>query len=303
METPQRASPLAYLLLFCPPFLWSTNFIVGKALVGSVPPWTLNTGRFVVSALVLSPMLVYRGGWRPLPKESIVPLILMSLTGVFGTNALFYTGLHYTTAINATLVNAMTPVTTAFLAWLFIDEKMSWRRVLGIIISLSGISWIVSRGSFEALLRLTLNPGDLIVFIASALWGFYSVMGKRLMRQIPPFVITALTTILGALFLVPAALVELSFNPTDLWRLEVVLAFLYLGIFPSFLSFLIWNRSVLLFGPGRATLVYNTLPLFAVVQSVIFLGESFMPYQMIGGAVIIAGVVIGTIDKSQIQRP
>ena len=274
--------------------MWSTNFIVGKALVHSVPPWTLNMGRFVVSALILMPMLICRGGWRPLPKDALIPLILMSLTGVFGTNALFYTGLHYTTAINATLVNAMTPVTTAFLAWLFIGEKMSWRRVLGILISLSGICWIVSRGSFQALLSLTLNPGDLIVFTASALWGFYSVMGKRLMGKITPFVITTITTCLGALFLVPAALVELSWSPADLWRFEVILAFLYLGIFPSFLSFLIWNRSVLLFGPGRATLVYNTLPLFAVVQSVIFLNESFMPYQMIGGAVIIAGVVIGT---------
>ncbi|MEK7210267.1 MAG: EamA family transporter, partial [Candidatus Binatota bacterium] len=69
-------------------------------------------------------------------------------------------------------------------------------------------------------------------------------------------------------------------------------------IFPSFVSFLIWNRSILIFGPGRATLVYNTLPLFAVILSVIFLGEVLWPYQIAGGVVIIAGVIIGTKENA-----
>lgn len=298
MESLPRTSLLSYFLLFLPPFFWSTNFIVGKALASKVPPWTLNTGRFVVSALILIPLLLYRREWPALSGKLVAPLILMSLTGVFAFNAVLYMGLHYTTAINATLVNSTTPVTTAWIAWLMIGEKMTRRRVVGIFLSFAGVIWIVSQGSLKILLALRFNPGDIIVFFATALWGFYCVMAKRMMQHLSPLALTTITTAIGALFLLPAAFLELSWSPANVWHREVLLYFLYLGVFPSFLSFVIWNRSILLFGPSRATLVYNTLPLFTVILSVILLGETLIFYQAAGGAAILAGVIIGTTDTS-----
>ena len=232
-----------------------------------------------------------------MPRRFIVPLVLMSLTGVSAFNAVLYTGLHYTTAINATLVNAATPVTTATLAWLLIAEKMTWQRLLGIFLSFAGIGWIVSQGSLQTLAGLHFNTGDIIIFFATALWGFYCVMAKPLLHYFSPLALTAMTTVIGALFLLPMAFFELSSTPTQFSSYEL-LAILYLGIFPSFLSFLLWNRSILTFGPGRATLVYNTIPFFAIILSAIFLGETLMLYQGVGGTIIIAGVIIGTSDRA-----
>jgi drug/metabolite transporter (DMT)-like permease len=294
VDKPTRPSLASYILLFLPPIFWSSNFIVGKALVGTVPPWTLNTGRFTVSALLLLPALLYRKEWPP--RQTWLPLLLMSLTGVFAFNAVLYIGLGYTGAINAALVNATTPVTTALIAWIVIREEITRRRVVGIVLSFSGIAWIVSHGSLGTLLSFNFNLGDVIVFFATSLWGFYMVMAKPMMRHLSPLALTSITTTIGALFLLPAAALELHAHPTDLWRGEVVLAFLYLGIFPSFLSFLMWNRSIRTFGPGRASLAYNTLPFFAVILSEIFLGETLRGYQIVGGMIIIAGVIIGTRD-------
>ena len=300
MPDPNQNSPAkpplsAYAILFLPPIFWSSNFIVGKALVGRVPPWTLNTGRFAVSALILLPWLLYRREPPP-PRRTWLPLVLMSLTGVFAFNAVLYIGLRYTSAINATLVNATTPVTTTLIAHFLIREEITRRRVVGIALSFIGIGWIVGRGSLAALLALNFNLGDVIVFFATSLWGFYMVMAKPMMRHMSPPALTAVTTILGALFLLPAAALELSAAPADFARPEVIAAILYLGIFPSFLSFTLWNRSIRTFGPSRASLAYNTLPLFAVILAGIFLGESLKLYQIVGGAIIIAGVVIGTRD-------
>ncbi|HEY3304326.1 MAG TPA: EamA family transporter [Candidatus Binatia bacterium] len=292
MEKPNHPSLSSHILLFLPPFFWSSNFIVGKALVGIVPPWTLNAGRFTVSALILLPALLYCKEWPP--RQAWFPLVLMSLTGVFAFNAVLYIGLRHTSAINATLVNATTPVTTALIAWLVIGEEITRRRVAGILLSFAGIGWIVSHGSLDTLLNLNFNVGDVIVFFATSLWGFYMVMAKPTMRHLSPLALTSMTTIIGALFLLPAATMELRAHPADLWRSEVILAFLYLGIFPSFLSFLMWNRSIRTFGPGRASLAYNTLPLFAVILAGIFLDEALQVYQIAGGIVIIVGVLIGT---------
>jgi drug/metabolite transporter (DMT)-like permease len=221
----------------------------------------------------------------------------MSLSGVFAFNSALYIGLHHTTAINATLVNSTAPVTTACLAWLIIGEKMTGRRLLGTLLSIGGVAWIVSQGSPENLYRLSLNRGDLIILGATALWGLYSVMAKRMMRQLSPLLLTGITTLIGILFLIPASLLELRREPADLWSPEVFLAFAYLGIFPSFVSFLIWNRSILIFGPSRTTLVYNSLPLFAVLLSVFLLGESLHLYQILGGLVLIGGVLLGTLER------
>jgi drug/metabolite transporter (DMT)-like permease len=294
VETPNRTSPTSYLLLFLPPLFWSSNFIIGKMLVDKVAPWTLNTGRFTVSALILLPALFYRKEWPP--RQAWLPLVLMSLTGVSAFNAVLYIGLRYTSAINATLVNATTPVTTACIAWLVIGERITRRRVLGILLSFAGIGWIVSHGSLDTLLSLNFNLGDVIVFFATSLWGFYMVMAKPMMRYLSPLALTSITTIIGALFLLPVSALELHAHPTDLWQNKIILAFLYLGIFPSFLSFLMWNRSIRTFGPGRASLAYNMLPLFAVILAEIFLDETLRGYQIVGGIAIIAGVLIGTRD-------
>lgn len=284
----------AYALLFLPPVFWSSNFIVGKALVGKVPPWTLNTGRFTVSALILLPLWLTRKEWPP--RSTWVPLLLMSLTGVTAFNAVLYTGLKYTSAINATLVNATTPVTTTLIAHFLIREEITRRRVMGIALSFVGIAWIVSHGSLAALLSVDFNTGDVIVFFATSLWGFYMVMAKPMMRKMSPLTLTAVTTAIGAAFLLPVAALELAATGAGDIPLDALAAILYLGIFPSFLSFALWNRSIRTFGPSRASLAYNTLPLFAVILAGIFLGESLKLYQLAGGAIIIAGVVIGTRD-------
>jgi drug/metabolite transporter (DMT)-like permease len=291
---PANPPPSAYLWLFLPIVFWSSNFILGKALVGKVPPWTLNAGRFVVATLILLPVIIYRREWPP--KRLWLRLILMSLTGITAFNAVLYTGLRYTSAINATLVNATTPVTTTLIAHFLIREEITRRRVVGIALSFIGIASIVSRGSLGALFALNFNIGDLIVFCATSLWSFYIVSAKPLMRELSPFVLTALTTVIGTLFVIPIAALELSLTGADLLHRDVIAAILYLGIFPSFLSFFLWNRSIRVFGPSRASLAYNTLPLSAVILAGIFLGETLKLYQIVGGAIIIAGVIIGTRD-------
>jgi len=119
-----------------------------------------------------------------------------------------------------------------------------------------------------------------------------------MMLTLSPFVLTAVTTVIGALFLVPMSFFELSTQPANLARVETLLAFVYLGVLPSFAAFLLWNRSILIFGPGRAALVYNTLPLHAIILSMILLGERLMLYQVVGGLGIIAGVIFGTTESS-----
>jgi drug/metabolite transporter (DMT)-like permease len=290
-------SPLAYFILFLPPFFWSTSFIVGRAVAGQVPPWTLNMGRFGVAALILVPLLLHGKAWRAVTRSSLSSLLVMAITGVFAFGSLLYTGLQYTTAINATLVNSTSPIVTACLSWLLIGERMTCRRILGALISFIGVGLLLGQGSLKILLRLRFNPGDLLVFLATFLWGIYSVSAKKLTQIYSPLVLTGLTSIIGLFLLLPVSLIELSYRAIENDSKKIVMAFLYLGIFSSLVAHWAWNRSILAFGPSRASLVYNTQPLFGVVLSVLFLGESLKIYQVVDGVIALGGVILGTAGR------
>jgi len=139
VEIASRPSFPAYLFLFLPPLFWSSNFILGRALVDRVSPWTLNTGRFVVAAVILIPLLLYRQGWPAVLRKFIVPLVLMSLTGVFAFNAVLYTGLHYTTAINATLVYNTIPFFVIILSAIFLGERLMLYQGVGGAVIIAGV--------------------------------------------------------------------------------------------------------------------------------------------------------------------
>ena len=142
----------APLLVLLTAFLWSTNFIVGKVLVVAIPPWTMTTVRFTVAALCLLPLLTTRpAAERSVTSSHLFPLLLMGLTGVFAFNSVLYTGLRVTTAINAALVNAVSPLVTTLVARVVLGDPLTGRALAGIVLSFIGVGGIVSEGSWQHL--------------------------------------------------------------------------------------------------------------------------------------------------------
>ena len=199
-----------------------------------------------------------------------------------------YSGLHFTTATNASLINGTAPLVIGLLAAFFLKESFSQRRIIGAIISLVGVAAIVSNASLDMLLRQQWNVGDLFVLAAIAAWGLYSIMARTVTRARSTFSATWLSTLLGLPLLYPAAIWEWQARAPVL-DLPVVLAVIYIGIFPSVVSFLAWNEGVRRVGPSRATAFYNMLPVFGVLIGVMGLGETFSVVQLIGGGLIVVG--------------
>ncbi len=287
----KKVSPV-YLIMLLVPLIWSSNFIIGKVLIRDLPPFTITAGRFVVSLVIL---LVITRAWgllrRPEPGL-VLPLALLGLSGVFTFNTLLYIGLKYTTAVNSTIVNAFSPVSVAVLSALWLGERLALRQFAGLLMSFLGVAVIATRGSREVLLSLSFNPGDVIVFLDTLVWAFYTVQGKKVMARLTPLETTAYANLAGVLFLLPVAFCEWGgvappFSPGH------ILWLVYLGVFASVLAFLGWNKGVSEIGPARAAAFYNLIPVYASVLACLFLGEELHPYHLVGGLMVLAGVYLG----------
>lgn len=282
----------AYLLVNLALLLWATNVTLGRALRNDIGPVTLTAGRSLVAGILFL-FLLWR---RPVAERRLRGdgrvLMAMSLTGIVIFVPFLYLGLHYTTAVNGALINAVTPLLTAVLASLLIKEPLSHSRVMGTVISLAGVAVIISDGSLAVLRELRFNPGDVILVADMTLWALYSVLGRIVMRHRSALSATALPIWMGLPLLWGAAVLEWRVMPPTLsW--DVLGAVVYIGMFPAGVSFLAWNAGVRRLGPGRAMAFYNTLPFFGALLAILLLGEQLHLSHLVGGVLVIGGGLLG----------
>ncbi|RPI78279.1 MAG: EamA family transporter, partial [Chloroflexi bacterium] len=193
-----------YLLVVLATLLWATNIALGRSLHDLIGPFTLSAARFTVAGLVFL-IFMLRAHMKSentqnsllVPSSSTIPrqnaLLLtvgMGFTGVFAFTTVLYLALHWTTASNASLINAVGPLITMIMASLFLSEALSSRSITGAVISLAGVVLIITQASFQNLLSLQFNLGDLLALAAVFLWSVYSLLARRATRTLSAFTVT-----------------------------------------------------------------------------------------------------------------
>jgi drug/metabolite transporter (DMT)-like permease len=283
-----------YVLLVLATVIWGGNFVIGRAITSSLPPVSLSFLRWCTALIIFLPFT-----WKLLQKEweSVKAhwriVLFMALTGIAGFNTLLYIALHYTTSINASLVNTSTPIIIYILSFFTLGERLNRKQVTGTVLSLLGLLFIISEGSLDVLLGFSFNKGDLIVIIAVICWSIYSLLVKQYAGKLPGYSTLAVTMFLGILILLPFFVHETS--TTDIvWNGESILTILYTGIFASIVAFVSWNTAVERVGANKAGIFLNLIPVFAAIFAVLFIGERLAWYQGIGGVFVILGVYIST---------
>src|SRR3989475_9735980 len=165
-----------YLLLTLTPFFWACNWIVGRGLHAEIPPLAMTFYRWAFAIVFMLPFALphVRRQW-PLIRVHWRVLLLLGVLGVGSHNALAYLGLNYTTATNGVILNSSIPVMIIALSWIFLRQRLSAVQLGGVLISLSGVLAILSRGSLDTLATLTLNRGDILVMLSMLLWSIYTI--------------------------------------------------------------------------------------------------------------------------------
>jgi drug/metabolite transporter (DMT)-like permease len=282
-----------YVFLVLATLFWAGNFTFGRVLSEALPPFGINLIRWIIACITLVPLTLAREGRIVRPAPGLwLALVAMSVAGVILFQSLVYLSLRFTTSINAALIAATTPIMTLLIAAAFGADRLTRRRTVGALVSLVGVAWIVSQGSLEALLELSVNSGDLTMVLAAFLWAIYTVMSQRVLRSLSPLAITTITTLLALPPLILVGGYELMTQPIGTITPVVVLGLLYVGIVASVAAFLCWNAGIARIGAARGAIFLNVIPLFTASMAVPLLGERLGAAQLLGGVLVISGVTL-----------
>lgn len=284
-----RVSP--HVLLALTALFWAGHWIVARAVHPHVSPVSLAFWRWAAAIAFLAPLALplllrewpaVRAAWRP--------ILFFGTCGTVLYNAVGYVGIKQTTATNAVLFQSVTPALIPLIAFLIFRDRIRVRTILGLALSFLGVLAIVLRLEPRALLTLGANPGDLWLLANVALWALYTACLRWKPRDLSPLAFMLAVMLAGMLTGLPGYLVDYAaggrFEPT--WG--SVLGTLYLGLFPSVICYVMWNRGVAEVGPARAGVYLHLIPLFGALMAVALLGEELHLYHLVGIALILLGI-------------
>lgn len=295
-------TPRLALLLTLPPLLWAGNAVVGRMMVGQVPPMTLNLLRWLLALALLLPL-----GWRALRPFSRIRqrwpyLLAIGVLGVGLFNSLQYLALVTSTAVNVTLVASSLSVWMLLIGAVFYGERPSRRQAMGAVLGMVGVAVVISRGSWQTLSSVRFVPGDLYILGAIIGWAAYSWLLAR-----PPahmrgterpdwdwagiLLIQTLFGLIGSTLFFGAE--QLSGVPPIRWSAQVMVALVYVSLGASILAYRCWGLGVAEGGPALAAFFNNLTPLSAAVLSALLLGEMPQGYHAVAFVLIVGGIAVG----------
>ena len=285
---------LAYTLLIVAALCWSGNFIVGKfATLFEIPPLTLNVFRWISVWFILLPF-TYKEIYNNLDyiKKNFLVIGFMGIITISTFNSVVYFALNYTQVINAVLVLGAIPAITIILSSLMKIDKTNIFQIIGLVLSILGISSIISNGEIQRIISLSFNKGDLWMLVCVITWSLYSTLLKKYKFKFSQFSLIQLMVTAGVLFLIPQYFYEQSIGLEVKFNKAFFLILFYVVIFPAIFAYYCWQKGIEIIGPNRATMFIQLMPLFSAVMAIIIFNENFELYHFAGAAFIVSGIYL-----------
>jgi len=280
-----------YAALVLTALLWSSNFVIGRAIRHDVSPVTLNFLRWAIALAVLLPItLPDLRAHRAVLLQRWKLIAMLGLTGIAAFQTLGYVALTMTTALNTILLLSLAPLAIVLLSWAALGERVTRNQALGLVASLGGASVLILHGDVKTLTDLRFNAGDLWMLLAVAIWALYSVLLRRRPAQVPPLALHTSSVLAGTLWMLPAFGWQAAGGAALPDGVPAWAAIAFIGVFSSALAHALWVRGVAAIGPNRAGVFIHLMPLFGAALAVAFLGERIGAYHVVGAALVLAGV-------------
>ena len=290
---------LAYLILILTTIFWSGNFIVGKAAsMYQIPPFSLNFYRWFFAGLILLPFT-----YKELIKKkkyiinNLGFFIVLGITSITIFNSIVYYSLYYTQVISGILMISTIPVWIIFISSILKIEKTNIFQIIGVILSLTGVIFIITKADLNLIKNLDFNKGDLSMVIAMFSWAIYSALLKSKKYEISQVSLLEVVIICGLFFLIPIYFIEMNMGNLIILGKPFYLILAYVVIFPGLASFFFWIKGISIIGANRAGIFLHLMPIMGAIMAMLIFNERFMFYHILGAIFIIAGITLSNKKK------
>ena len=285
----ERRTATAHATLLAVVVVWASAFSVIKALLdhGFVAE-DIAILRYLVAAPGFAYLLWRVGGLPGLTRRDALRLGAVGFCVVVGYHVFLNVGTKYTTSGTAALVIALSPALTLLLATGLGLERWNLRRALGLAVAFAGVAIVVLLGAGGDL-SFANAKGPLIVLVAPIAFALYNVLLKPLLGRYDLLALTAATSLVGTVFLLPFVGGGTVDAVTGISGEDALLV-LYLGVASTLLGYIGWNIGLRGLGATRAVAYTNLISPLAVLMGAMILDEPVTLWLVVGGALVLGGV-------------
>jgi len=292
-----KSNFLIYGKLILVALFWGGTFISTRIVAQNFGPFTGAGLRYSVALIFLIP-LAFRQN-RNFFKEGLKKIPLMAalgLTGIFGYNFFFFKGLKSIPASRGALLVSLNPLFVMLLSALVYKEKITKLKLLGVLVSLTGLVIVVSRGQIGSIFS-SFQVGDLFILGCPVTWAIYTIIARPALQHTTPLQATTWASLTGLSFLL---LFSLSEPAMPKITLEIGASLLYLGLIGTVVGFVWYYDGIQKIGATRTAIFTNLVPVFAILLSVLLLHEEVIWFTWLGGILVLSGVWI--TNSQQIKK-
>lgn len=299
---------MPYFLLSLAACFWGGNYVVGHLLVAHADPIVLSAARWIFTALLLLALYFrqVKAQW-PAMKKSFGTIAFLALCGQVLFPLTLYIGLQYTSSLNAAIYLSTTPAMVLLINRFIFREHISGRNIAGVALSSLGVIWLILQGDIaHADILKKLNRGDLWTMGSAISWAIYCAFLRIKPVEVRGNAFVTVSAVLGALVLIPVLLVSIAENGLPDMSAYTQPTFLsgliYLIIFPSWLSYLLWNKGITTIGATRGEIFSHLIPLSGGVFSLLFLHSPLHAYHGMSALFIIGGIALCSRAKHPLPK-
>lgn len=284
--------------------VWGVNLSAVKALTSSLDMMVVATSRMLVALAMLSVLAAPSARTLLLlGTRRIAGLSLCALLMVYANQILFASGLARTTATNAAIVMACTPLISSLVAAVLLREPPGWRRTVGIAIGFAGVAIVILNRQGAGLAQGWL--GDMLLLSSVLCFAIGGAMVQRLSRGLTALEISWVVHAVGVAMLC----VHLWLGGIDLvtpvraagplaWALIA-----FSGIVATALAAIAWNRAIAAIGVARTALWFYWVPIFGLAFAAAVLGEPLSGWHGVGLAAVLMGSLIAMRHAVKASKP
>lgn len=274
-------------------FIWSSAFTSARIIVADATPLFILSMRYLVSGLIgVGIALALGQSWR-LSKSQWRATIAFGVLQNAVYLGLFFVAMQTIEASLAAIIASAMPLMVAIASWIFFRERLSAIGLIGLVAGVAGVALIMGTrlsAGVDLIGVAICFVGVLALTIATLTVRGASSGGNLLM-------VVGLQMLVGCVVLSIATLLFETPQVTLSWPLAI--AFIYTCLAPGLLATWIWFQLVGHIGATRAATFHFLNPFFGVAIAAVLLGETLGPRDVIGVAIIAAGILAVQISRQR----
>ena len=268
--------------------LWASTFVGIRAALIEYNPVEIAVLRFIISSIAL--LLIAFPGKIHLPgKRDWLPFVKLGFVFFINMISLNY-GMRTITAGETTLIVSTSQIFQVLLAWLFLNETISVRFLIGLFCCFFGVAII----AFQNSVGFSFNIGIVFVLFAAIMNAIYFISQKPLLKKYNPLEVISYAFWIATLMMLPFGRNVIDVIPVA--TSHSTLAIVYIGI-ASLAANLCWSKALSKIKASRAAIFLYTVPVMTIIIGFIWLHELPSLISCLGGAIILGGVIISNMAK------